>query len=677
MASGSKSLSVLVALLTLLSAASAPAAPHPITFDDFARIQRVSDPQLSPDGKWIAYAVTTANLETNQLESNLWLVEVKGGTPKQLTQTGQDKSPRWSPDGSRLAFLSTRSGKSQIFLLPMQGGEPRQLTNMPNAVDILKWSPNGTTIAFTSATDPRCTAKPCGPDSKIARVYERWPYWLWTRWLDGKRSHLFVISTDGQGAPKDMTSELDYDVPRVDMTDGSLKVADINFSPDSKEICFTASPQGEETGDQYADLFVLALAEHRMKRITVNRYNDVSPIYSPDGAFIAYRAQLAAGTAARYHIMLYDRHTEAVRDLTETFDRSVSELQWAGDGSTIYFTAENETLQPIYAVGVRGGGAPRKVVDGFNGELSSGDQGRTLLFTRTSTTKPAEIFVSSAKAAPPQQITHHNDALLSELDMSSAQTTHFQSGDAAAVQALLVRPPGFSAGRKYPMVVLLHGGPHTMWGNTWSYRWNPQMFAAPGYVVLMINRRGSSGYGQKFTDEVVTDWGGKAYVDIMSGLDATLREFSFIDGARVAAAGASYGGYMADWLATHTGRFKAIVSHAGVFDMTSMYATDIPWFSEFEMHGTPWDAQQTYRQWSPAASADALGKFRTPVLVTAGEKDYRVPVTQSLELFSTLQRQGVPSKLVVFPDEGHWILKPKDSQVWYQVVLDWLATYLE
>lgn len=216
-----------------------------------------------------------------------------------------------------------------------------------------------------------------------------------------------------------------------------------------------------------------------------------------------------------------------------------------------------------------------------------------------------------------------------------------------------------------------------MWGNTWSYRWNPAMFAAPGYVVLMINRRGSTGYGQKFTDEVVNDWGGKAYSDIMSGVEAATKAFPFIDGSRVAAAGASYGGYMADWLATHTGRFKTIVSHAGVYDMTSMYATDIPFFAEFEMHGTPWEAEQTHRQWSPSEFAAALGKFKTPVLVTAGEKDYRVPVTQSLELFSALQRQGVASKLVVFPDEGHWILKPKDSQLWHQVVLDWLGTYLK
>ena len=285
--------------------------------------------------------------------------------------------------------------------------------------------------------------------------------------------------------------------------------------------------------------------------------------------------------------------------------------------------------------------------------------------------------MSSATAALAQQITHHNDSVLSELDMSSAETTRFPSGDGTSVQYLLVRPPGFSAGRQYPMVVLLHGGPNSMWGDSWSYRWNPQMFAAPGYVVLMINRRGSTGYGEKFANEVVIDWGGKPYVDIMSGVDAALKAFPFIDGSRIAAAGASYGGYMADWLATHTGRFKTIVSHAGVYDMSSQYAADVPWFTEFQMRGTPWDAEQTYRQWSPSESAAALGKFRTPILVTVGEKDYRVPFTQSLQLFSTLQRQGVPSKLVVFPDEGHWILKPKDSQVWYQVVLDWLATYLK
>jgi len=290
---------------------------------------------------------------------------------------------------------------------------------------------------------------------------------------------------------------------------------------------------------------------------------------------------------------------------------------------------------------------------------------------------PSELFVSAADGSGLKQLTHSNDAMLAKVEMNEPETFWFEGAEGTKVEAMLIRPPQFVASQKFPLLVLLHGGPQTMWSNAWGYRWNAQVFSGAGYVTLMINRRGSTGYGQKFTDEITNDWGGKAYLDIMKGIDAAIAKYSFIDKSRMAAAGGSYGGYLADWLGTHTDRFKAIVSHAGVYDKVSMYATEELWFEEHDMQGTPWGAPENYKKWAPSTYASEWGKYKTPTLVVAGERDYRVPYTQSLELFNTLQRQGVPSKLLIFPDEGHWILKPLNAQLWYKTFLDWLATYVK
>jgi dipeptidyl aminopeptidase/acylaminoacyl peptidase len=323
------------------------------------------------------------------------------------------------------------------------------------------------------------------------------------------------------------------------------------------------------------------------------------------------------------------------------------------------------------------GTTPRKIVNGFNAGFGLSEDGKTLSLTRTNLASPSEIFVSASDGSGLRQVTHTNEALLAKLEMNAAENFWFEGAEGTRVQAMLIRPPQFDAKKKYPLLVLLHGGPQTMWSNAWGYRWNAQVFSGAGYVTLMINRRGSTGYGQKFTDEITNDWGGKAYVDVMKGVDAALVKFPFIDGKKMAAAGGSYGGYMVDWMATHTDRFKALVSHAGVYDKVSMYATEELWFEEHDLQGTPWSNPDAYRKWAPVNYAGALGKYKTPTLVVAGEQDFRVPYTQSLEFFNTLQRQGVPSKLVVFPDEGHWVLKPLNSQFWYKTFLDWLGMYVK
>ena len=655
---------------------------HPITFDDLIQMHRISDAQVSPDGRWVAYTVTTPDAEANRNAGNIWIVPTAGGDALQMTQSGKDNSPAWSPDGKTIAFLSSRSGDSQAYLLSMDGGEAHALTKLSTGADIVKWSPDGKTIAFTSFVYPDCKDDACNEkrdeekekDKVKARVYEQLLYRHWTHWFEGKRSHLFVTAADGSGEPKDLTAGANYDVP----PDERGGPEDINFSPDSKEICFTAVTDRVEAISTNGDLFTVPVAGGEIKQITTRKGFDGNPVYSPDGKYIAYHSQVTPEYESdRWRVMLYDRATGKSEDLTAAFDRSPQELAWSPDSKTIYFLAENETLQPIYAIAARVGAEPKKLINGFNGPVSISGDGKTLVFTRSSLTAPAEVFAAPSDGTSMRQLTHANDTILAELEMNPAENFWFTGAEGTRVEAMLIRPPNFDAKKKYPLLVLLHGGPQTMWSNSWGYRWNEQVFAAPGYVALLINRRGSTGYGQKFTDEITNDWGGKAYVDVMDGVDAAIAKYPFIDGTRMAAAGGSYGGYLADWIDAHTGRFKAIISHAGVYDKVSMYATEELWFEEHDMQGTPWTNPESYHKWAPATYAGKLGEYKTPTLVICGERDFRVPYTQSLEFFNSLQRQDVPSKLVVFPDEGHWILKPQNSKFWYKTFADWLEKYLK
>ena len=669
----------------LLAAASLlPSRAHadgrPITVADLLGIERVSDPRLAPDGRRAVYTVSRPDMTSNRLARNVWLVSLADRHPRALTMTGKDSGARWAPDGRRIAFVSSRDGGSQIYLLDVDAdSEPLKITGVSGGADNIVWSPDGREIAFTSDVFPDCRDDACNrrrdeerEKSPVhARIYDRLLYRHWTDWSDGKRRHLFIVSASG-GPTRDLIPGADYDVPPRER-EGPRPIA---FSPDGKTLCFTAVTDRVEATTTNGDLFEVAISGGSPTRLTTNPGFDDSPEYSPDGGTIAYRSQARPGIESdRWRLMRYNRASRRSTSLTDAFDRSVEALSWSSDGKSIYFNAEDHGEMPLFVIPAVGG-APRTIAPGlFAGEFDV--RGTTLLMSRSSLDAPAELFLMSGSTAP-EPLTRHNQTLLGALDLPKAESFTFPSVGGEHVQGFLLRPPGFDRSKKYPVLMLLHGGPQTQWSDAWSYRWNAQTFASPGYVVLMINRRGSTGFGQKFTDEITLDWGGRAFEDQMKGLDFVLATYPFTDGRRVGAAGASYGGYMIDWLESHAkGRFRVLVSHAGVYDLTSMYgATEELWFPEHDFGGTPWTNPAAYQKPSPHTYAADFARYKTPTLVIAGEQDFRVPYTQSLEFFTALQRQEVPSKLIVFPDEGHWILKPENSATWYREVLAWLNTYL-
>jgi dipeptidyl aminopeptidase/acylaminoacyl peptidase len=669
-----------------LGARSVSAQTHEnraITFHDLISMHRLSDPQISPDGKWVAYGVATPDFDANHLVKNIWIVATSGGEARQLTQGGGDERARWSPDGKRISFLSSRDGTAQVYTAAIDGGDAVKVTSLSGGADNELWSPDGKWIAFTSSVYPDCKDDACNAardatkeKSKVkAHVYEKLLFRHWTAWSDGKRGHLFVVAAGG-GTPRDLAPGADYDVPPFSL-DGAEA---IGFAPDSQEICFTANTDKNEATSTNGDLFTVpAGGATPPKRITTNPGDDWGPVYSPDEKWIAYRAQLQPGYESdRWRLMLYDRASGKIMNLTENFDRNVNSPQWSADSKTIYFQTEEKAQLPIYSLSITAGSAPKVVLgNSSNPDFTVSHDGRTIAFTRTTMAMPSEVFTADSDGSDIRQLTHMNGPLLAQLDLPQAEPFWFEGAEKTQVEGLLLRPPHFDPAKKYPLLLVIHGGPQGEWDDDWGYRWNPEVMAAPGYVALMINPRGSFGYGHKFTEEISRDWGGKVYEDLMKGVDAAIAKYPFIDSSRMAAAGGSYGGYMVDWIATHTGRFKCLISHAGPWDQFSMYATEELWFPEWEMGGTPWDHPELYRKWSASEYAGALGKFKTPTLVIAGELDFRVPYTQSLEFFSALQRQSVPSKLMVFPDEGHWILKPQNSELWYNTFLGWLDKYLK
>ena len=700
---------------------------HPFTFEDMMKLKRVGAPVPSPDGKWVVFDCEDVDLAANTKISHLWIVPASGGESRRLNpMPNHEERPRFSPDGKRLIWTSKATDPTQIWMCDFDAnggslvGKPRQVTNISTGADGAIWSPDGKNIVFVSAVYPDCKDDACNKQrdeeqkkSKVkAKIFSRLFYRHWNAFTEFKRSHLFVVSADanptggrssatpgnppvrlGPGsqelappnqAPRDLTPG-DHDVPPFSLGGQDMYA----ISPDGQEVGYTSNVDEVEATSTNNEIFIVPISGPATagKKISTSPGADTTPLYSPDGKYIAWRSQARAGFEAdKWRLLVQDRQSQKTRDLTEKFDRSVGSFAWEQfpEGVTaILFTAEDHGESPMFAAFPaeenpipQHQGAPSQKLHVDDLVLA----GRSLFFTRMSATAPNEIYkletpqnpeLGTYISEPWQQITHMNDALLSQIDMQPLESFTFKGANNDDVQGFMVKPPGFDPNRKYPLKFLIHGGPQGAWGNGWTYRWNAELFAATGnYVVVTINFHGSTGYGQKFTDSISGDWGGKPYVDLMKGLDYVEKTYPFVDKNREAALGASYGGYMANWLLGHTNRFKCIVSHDGMFNAESAYGmTEELWFPNWEFGGPPWKKRDVYRKWSPHEYA---ANFKTPTLVVHGQNDYRLDVSQGFDLFTTLQILKVPSKMLYFPDEGHWVLKPQNSQLWYKTVNDWV-----
>ena len=680
-----------------------PTTKRPFTFEDMMKLKRVGAPVPSPDGKWVVFDCVDVDLEANTRTSHLWIVSANGGESRRLNQTpNHEERPRFSPDGKRLIWTSKATDPTQIWMCDFDSGngalvgKPHQVTDLSTGADGGIWSPDGKNIVFVSAVYPDCKDDACNKQhdeelkkSKVkAKIFSRLFYRHWSAFTEFKRSHLFVQSVEapvsGAGnqnaagtaatTPRDLTPG-DHDVPPFNLGGQDM----YGISPDGQEVAYTSNIDEVEAASTNNEIFVVPISGGASKKISTSPGSDNTPIYSPDGGRIAWRSQARNGFEAdKQNLFVYYRSTGETRNATAHWDRSVGSFVWRPDGAAFYLAAEDHGQSPIWQLVLFDEQpldfAPNLHADDLS--VVNSDTGQYLFFSRASIDRPSEIAAFDTLPSPKvelkgQPITHMNDALLSQIDMQPLESFTFKGANDEEVQGFIVKPPGFDPNKKYPLKFLIHGGPQGAWGNEWTYRWNAELFAASGnYVVVMINFHGSTGYGQKFTDSISGDWGGKPYVDLMKGLDYVEKTYPFIDKNREAALGASYGGYMANWILGHTNRFKCIVSHDGMFNTESAYGTtEELWFPEWEFQGPPWKNREVYRKFSPHLFAD---KFKTPTLVVHGQNDYRLDVSEGFQLFTTLQRLKIPSKFLYFPDEGHWVLKPQNSRLWYKTVNDWV-----
>jgi dipeptidyl aminopeptidase/acylaminoacyl peptidase len=650
---------------------------RPFTIEDLLKVRRVADPQLSPDGKTIAFTIGDVNFDGNRAVNQIYVASIAGGEIKQLTSGDKSASaPRWSPDGKKIAYVTG----GQIWRMDRDGDDKEQVTKISTGAGGPVWSPDGNWIAFGSEVYPDCSNDDCNKQkdeaadkSKVkAHITERLLFRHWDEWRDVKRSHVFLVSSKG-GVARDLTPG-DFDAPPY----GAASGVDYAFSPDGKEIAFLRNPDKVEAVSTNSDIYVVSLSGGAARNITLrNKGYDASPVYTPDGKSILYRSQATEGFEAdRWRLMNYNRATGTSTEITRGFDLQVDELELSPDGNSVYFTAGERGNHPIYKVSLQGG-QPQKVIgDVYAAGLQVAPDG-TLVFSSSSIDAPPEIY--RGNGASTIALTRINNDLMAQHGLRRPEETEWTGALGKKIHGYVVKPANFDPSKKYPLLVLIHGGPQSAWNNSWSYRWNPAVFADAGYIVFAPNPRGSTGYGQQFVNEISADWGGKVYTDIMNGVADVVRRNSFIDKNRIGAAGASYGGYMINWIEGHNNdprfRFKVLVSHDGVYNLESMYgATEELWFTDWEFKGTPWTNPMMYARWSPSKF---VNNFKTPILIVHGELDFRVPIGESLQLFTAVQRKGIDSKLLIFPDEGHWVLKPQNSQLWYHTVIGWVDKYLK
>ncbi len=649
---------------------------RPMTAEDLWAMGRVGAPAVSPDGQSVVYTVTRYDLETDRGQTHVWMVPTAGGEPRQLTHgEASATSPAWSPNGQSIAFVSARNDDGrQVWLMPTAGGEATQLTRVDGGVSGPVWSPDGSRLAVSARVwvegdEAGERLRRLEESGSSARIYDELLYRHWDTWADGRRSHVLVVDV-ATGEARDVTPG-PYDTPPV----GLGGFHDYDLSPDGAELAFVRNvdrPTAVGTGN---NVWLVPVEGGEPTRLSPGDGNDVSPRYSPDGRWIAWLSLERPGFEAdRTVLMLHDRSSGEQRALTGEFDGSVSTFRWTPDSGGIVFNAQHEVSVRVYRVSLRDGEV-RPITDGaYDGAFDLVGDGGRVVVARQSADRPTELVLVDERGREQRRLTAVNDALVSELALQPVETFWYAGASGSRVQSFLVKPPDFDPARTYPVIYLVHGGPQSAWVDFFHYRWNYNLLAAPGYVVVAPNPRGSTGYGQQFVDEISRDWGGRVFEDLMLGLDHALAEYPFLDGDRVAAAGASYGGYMMNWFQGQTDRFRTLVNHAGVFDLRSMYgATEELWFPEWEFGGPYWSAPEDYERWNPALTVD---RWRTPMLVIHGLLDYRVPLEQGLAAFTALRRQDVPARLLYFPDEGHWVLRPSNALVWWETVHEWLDDWL-
>lgn len=664
--------------LLLIAFVSAHAQKRAFTIEDLYRIQSISDAHISPDGRSVIYAVTTSDLPRAKRTTHIWMMGVDGKGARQLTSGEKgESSPMFSPDGKWILYISSKDGGPQLYLMPTGGGEAKKLTSISIGVSDPLWSPDSKWIAFSSDVYPECG----GDDAcnqKIADTWSKGPlkahsadsllYRHWTEWKDGTRTHIFLASA-ATGEAKDITPG-DFDSPSFQLG-GPLQY---DFSPDGNEFVFVSNHDKQPASSTNNDLWQISLADPKAPARNITASNpsfDGSPKYSPDGKYIAYRMQKQpAYESDLFRLAIYDRASRTSTVLTESFRNWVDEFQWSDDSKSIYFAAPVEGQTPIYRLDLSSKAITQVLVDKtiLGWELA----GKRLLYTRSSVGEPLELFstdIISGKAAPATRLTHVNDDVASEADIRPAETIWVNGAGASKIQVFIVKPHDFDPNKKYPLILNVHGGPQSQWSDAFRGDW--QVYPGAGYVVAFANPHGSTGYGQDFTAEISNDWAGMVYEDLMKVTDA-VEKLPYVDRNRMGAMGWSYGGYMMMWFEGHTERFKAIASMMGLYDTRSFYGgTEELWFPEWDLKGQPWNSQ-LYDKWSPS---NAVKNFKTPALVISGERDYRIPYTQSLQFFTALQKMNVPSKLIIYSNAGHW---PSwyEMALYYTAHLEWFHKHL-
>jgi len=664
-------------------AAGAPVQAKGLTIDDMLAMRRVSEPVVSPDGKQLAFSVRETDVEANRGRTDVWLAAVDGSSVKQLTTHPEnDSDPQWSADGAWIYFASSRSGSSQVWRIRPGGGEAEQVTRLATDINGFKVFPDGKhlLVAVDVWPDAKSVAESVRRDderarSKVkARAYNQLMFRHWNEWEDGKFSHLFVWTSPEAGGKADEARDL---TPGL-ATDTPVKpfggMDEISIAPDGKTVAFAARVAGREDAWRTAtDVFVVA-TDGRSRPVDLTTDNpayDNGATFSPDGKSLALRMMKRPGFESdRERIAIVDVASRKLRVVTESWDHSAGALAWSADGRTIFTESDNVGNHSVFAIDVASGAAKLVVDKGTNGApRPAGDR---LVFVRDTLKQPAELYSAKPDGSDVRQITHFNDARAKAITWGDYEQFAFKGAKGDTVHGYAIKPAGFTGG-KVPVAFLIHGGPQGSFGDHFHYRWNAEVYAGHGYAVVMIDFHGSTGYGQAFTDAISGDWGGAPYDDLMMGLDAALEKYSWLDRSRMVALGASYGGFMINWVNGHTDRFKALICHDGNLDeRIAYYNTEELWFPEWEHGGLPWEKPEGYTKHNPI---DFVKNWKTPTLVIHGGMDYRVVDTQGMATFTALQRKAIPSRFLYFPDEGHWVLKPQNSKLWHDEVLAWMDTW--